>query len=124
MVEKLQARVRQLKAENGQLEELVHAAEQKAGDAAVQVLEQRVQKLQRVQAREAEAAQAAAAVDAAASGASELMAAKLRAAKLAATKKVPRTAAKKATGEEKESLAEAAVKESMQAEQAGIEFLE
>ena len=49
MVEKLQARVRQLKAENGQLEELVHAAEQKAGDAAVQVLEQRVQKLQRSQ---------------------------------------------------------------------------
>ena len=59
MVEKLQARVRQLKAENEQLEELVHAAEQKAGDAAVQVLEQRVQKLQRAQAREAEAAQAA-----------------------------------------------------------------
>mgnify|MGYP004160069833 CR=1 FL=1 len=49
---------------------------------------------------------------------------KKAAAKLAATKKVPRTAAKKATGEEKESLAEAAVKESMQAEQAGIEFLE
>ena len=49
---------------------------------------------------------------------------KKAAAKLAATKKVPRTAAKKATGEEKESLAQAAVKESMQAEQAGIEFLE
>ena len=59
MVEKLQARVKQLKAENGQLEELVQAAERKAGDAAVQALEQRVQKLQRAQAREAEAAQAA-----------------------------------------------------------------
>ena len=57
-VEKLQSRVKQLKAENEQLEELVQAAERRAGDAAVQDLEQRVKKLQRAQERDAEAARA------------------------------------------------------------------
>ena len=57
-VEKLQSRVKQLKAENEQLEELVQAAERRAGDAAVQDLEQRVKKLQRAQERDTEAARA------------------------------------------------------------------